>query len=364
MVVSVRPLIGVLALTLVTGCNRQPAVAASQTQGAAPAGPAGGQAPAAAQPGGAAPASPAPAQEKPKPVPAVLPQVLATIDGQPVGRSELESAVKDAEARAGRAVPAEERDAVYRGLLDRVILYKLLASEAKVRGVTVSPQEVTERVDAIKQQVGGDAELQKELTKRKLTVAQFTEDQRREILNAKTIEAEVAPKLAVSPQELETFYQQNPDSFKEPEQVRASHILISVAQDATAEAKQAAKTEAEAVLAKAKAGDDFAALAKQHSKDPGSAAVGGDLNFFPKEQMVPEFSNAAWALKPGEISGLVQSQFGYHIIKLTDRRAGRAIPLAEVKDRLEGFLKQRKQQELIQQYLQTLKSKYRVEVLI
>jgi peptidyl-prolyl cis-trans isomerase C len=368
--VFVRPLIGVLTLAVAAGCNRQPAAAASQTQGAAPASaaaakPAAGQA-AAGQPAGAQAAAPgAPAEpEKPKPVPAVLPQVCATIDGQPVGRSELESAVKEAEARAGRAVPAEERDAVYRGLLDRVILYKLLASEAKVRGIAVTPEELTERVTAIKKQVGGDAEFQKELVKRKLTVAQFTEDQRREILNAKTIEAEVAPKLAVTPQELDTYYQQNPESFKEPEQVRASHILISVAQDATAEAKQAARAEADGLLKRAKGGEDFAALAKAHSKDPGSAAVGGDLNFFPKEQMVPEFSNAAWALKPGEISDVVQSQFGYHIIKLTDRRAGRTVPLADVRDRLEGFLKQRKQQELIQQYLLGLKTKYRVEVLL
>jgi peptidyl-prolyl cis-trans isomerase C len=373
--VSVRPLIGVLVLAIAAGCNRQPAAAASQTPGAAPASapaskPAAGQ-PAAgqaapgqtpAQPAGAPGAPPQP--EKAKPVPAVLPQVLATIDGQPVGRTELETVIKEAEARAGRTVPTEERDAVYRSLLDRVILYKLLASEAKLRGIAVTPQELTERVAAIKQQVGGDAEFQKELTKRKLTVAQFTEDQRREILNAKTIEAEVAPKVAVTPQELDAYYQQNPDRFKEPETVRASHILISVAQDAAPAAKQAAKTEADGLLKRAKGGEDFAALAKAHSKDPGSAAVGGDLNFFPKEQMVPEFSNAAWALKTGEISEVVQSQFGYHIIKLTDRRVGRTVPLAEVKDRLEGFLKQRKQQELIQQYLLSLKSKYRVEVLL
>lgn len=363
----VRPLIGVLALAL-AGCNRQPAAAASQTQAASPASPAGakpaGQ-PAAGQ-GGAQPAgAPGAAQpEKPKPVPAVLPQVLATIDGQPVGRGELESEVKEAEARAGRSVPADERDAVYRGLLDRVILYKLLASEAKTRGITVTPEEVTERIGQIKSQFPNEAEFQKELTKRHTTMAELQEDQRRDILNAKTIEAEVAPKLAVTPQELDAFYQQNPDNFKEPEQVRASHILISVAQDATPEAKQAAKAEADGILKRVKAGEDFAALAKAHSKDPGSAQAGGDLNFFPKEQMVPEFSNAAWALKPGEISDVVQSQFGYHIIKLTDRRAGRTIPLAEVKDRLEEFLKRRKQQELVQQYLQGLKAKYRVEVLI
>ena len=366
----VRPFIGILALVLVGACNRQPA-AASQTAAATAATPGAAQPaaqPAAAQPAGAAqaPAAPGapPAPETPKPVPAVLPQVLAKIDGQPVGRDELESAVKDAEARAGRPVPPAERDAVYRGLLDRVILFRLLASEAKVRGVTVTPQEVTDRIAQIKQQFPSEAEFQKELAKRHTTLPQLQEEQRRDLVNAKTIEAEVAPRLVVSPQELDTFYKGNPDQFKEPETVRASHILFGVAKDAAPAAKQTARTEAEGVLKRVKAGEDFAALAKQYSKDPGSAAVGGDLNFFPKGQMVPAFDAAVFALKPGEISNLVETEFGFHIIKLTDRRDGRTVPLDEVKDRLEGFLKQRKQQELVQQYLSTLKAKYRVEVLL
>jgi peptidyl-prolyl cis-trans isomerase C len=320
-----------------------------------------------AQPAGAAqPGAPGaqPGPETTKPVPAVLPQVLAKIDGLPVGREELENAVKDAEARAGKTVPPAERDTVYRGLLDRVILFKLLANEAKVRGITVTPQEITDRIAQIKQQFPTEAEFQKELTKRHTTLAQLQEDQRRDLVNAKTIEAEVAPRLVVSEQELDAFYKANPDQFKEQESVRASHILFGVAKDAPPEAKQAARTEAEGVLKRVKAGEDFAALAKQYSKDPGSAAVGGDLNFFPRGQMVPAFDAAAFALKPGEISSLVETEFGFHIIKLTERRAGRTVPLAEVKERLEGFLKQRKQQELVQQYLLSLKAKYRVEVLI
>jgi peptidyl-prolyl cis-trans isomerase C len=369
--VYVRPFIGILALVLVGACNRQPAAASQATAApatapaTAPAAqPAAGQpAPAGQTPAAGAPGAPA-APEKPKPVPAVLPQVLAKIDGQPVGRDELESAVKDAEARAGRAVPPAERDAIYRGLLDRVILFRLLSAEAKVRGVVVTPQEVTERIAEIKKQFPSEADFQKELTRRHTTMAQLEDDQRRDILNAKTIQAEVAPRLTVTDEEMDTFYKANPDQFKEQEAVRASHILFGVAKDAAPAAKQAARTEAEGVLKRAKAGEDFAALAKQYSKDPGSAAVGGDLNYFPKGQMVPAFDAAAFALKPGEISNLVETEFGFHIIKMTDRRAGRVVPLAEVKDQLSNYLKQRKQQTLVEQYLLSLKSKYRVEVLI
>jgi peptidyl-prolyl cis-trans isomerase C len=228
----------------------------------------------------------------------------------------------------------------------------------------VTPEEVTERIAKIKQQFPSEAEFQKELVKRHTTMAQLQEEQRRDLINAKTIESEVAPQLTVTDQDLDTFYKANPDQFKEPETVRASHILFGVAKDAAPAAKAATKTEAEGVLKRVKGGEDFAALAKQYSKDPGSAAVGGDLNYFPKGQMVPAFDAAAFALKQGEISELVETEFGYHIIKMTDRRSGRIVPLAEVKDRLSEFLKQRKQQELVQQYLLGLKTKYRVEVLI
>lgn len=368
-----RPLIGILALAFAGACNRQPAAAASQTTSAAPAGkpatapaqpaagqPAGQPAPAGSPAAAGAPAAPPAA----KPVPAVLPQVLAKVDGQPVSRAELEEAIKQAEANAGRSVPADRRDEIYRGLLDQVILFKLLAKEATVRGITVTPQEVTERMAEIKKNFPTEAEFQKKLTETHLTLAQLEAQQRRDILNAKTIEAEVEPKSTVSPADLEAYYKQNPQQFKEPEQVRASHILFSVPKDATPAAKQATRTEAEGVLKRAKGGEDFAALAKQYSKDPGSAAVGGDLNYFPKEQMVPQFSAAAFAMKPGQISDLIETEFGLHIIKVTDRRAERTVPLADVSDRLGAFLKQKRQQELMQQYLMSLKEKYRVEILI
>lgn len=370
-----RPLIGILALAFAGACNRQPAAAASQNQSAAPAAqpaaapaqPAPGQPAAAgspATPGGpATPGAPA-APPAAKPVPAVLPQVLAKIDGQPVSRAELEEAIKQAEANAGRSVPADRRDEIYRGLLDQVILFKLLEKEAKVRGITVTPQEVSERMAEIKKNFPNDAEFQKKLAETHMTLAQLEAQQRRDILNAKTIEAEVEPKSVITPQDLDAYYKQNPQQFKEPEQVRASHILFSVAKDAPAATKQATRTEAEGVLKRAKAGEDFAALAKQYSKDPGSAGVGGDLNFFPKEQMVPPFSAAAFALKEGEISGLVESEFGFHIIKATGRKPERTVPLQEVSDRLGAFLKQRRQQELMQQYLTSLKAKYQVEILI
>ena len=128
--------------------------------------------------------------------------------------------------------------------------------------------------------------------------------------------------------------------------MRASHILIGVPQGADAVTKDAARKRAEGVLKQVKAGKDFAALAKEHSQDPGSAVQGGDLGFFPRGQMVGPFDEAAFTLAPGAISDLVETQFGFHIIRVVEKQAARTVPLEEVKPKLDEFLlNQNKQRE-------------------
>ena len=146
----------------------------------------------------------------------------------------------------------------------------------------------------------------------------------------------------------------------QPEAMRASHILLKAD---TPEAKAAAKTKAGDLLTQIKGGADFAALAKQHSND-GSAPNGGDLGFFPRGQMVKPFEEAAFALKAGEISPIVETEFGYHIIKGAEHRDARTVPLAEVSDRIAQALRQQKQQALAQEYVQSLKTKGKVEILM
>ena len=144
----------------------------------------------------------------------------------------------------------------------------------------------------------------------------------------------------VTPAEVETRYRDNLAQFTTPEQVRASHILFKTGEGKD-EAKQ--KAAADAMLVRVKAGEDFAALAKQYSED-GSAPMGGDLNFFAREGMVKPFSDAAFVMQPGQISDLVKSEFGFHIIKTTERRAAGTQPLADVRAQLEDQMKFEKAQ--------------------
>lgn len=351
-----------IVVSLLAGCNRAPA-AQSQTTAAAPgAKPASATTPATPGAAGATPGQPTP-EPPAKPVPATLPEVVARVNGEACSRTELERAIRNVEQRAGRQVPPEQRDQVFRGVLNELLSFKLVQAEGRARGITVTEQEIDGRIAEIRKQVPTEEAFQQALKTRQMTVADLRNETRLEILVNKTMEAEVAPKVIVSQADLDAYYKANPDQFKQPEQLRASHILFPVDSSATEAFKKTTRDQAEAVLKRAKAGEDFATLAKQFSKD-GSAAQGGDLNFFPRGQMVPAFDQAAFALKPGEISGLVETQFGFHIIKATEYKAERAVPLTEVSERLSGFLRQRKQQELVQQFVESLKTKYKVEVLI
>lgn len=146
-------------------------------------------------------------------------------------------------------------------------------------------------------------------------------------------------KMTVTPAEVQARYTQNQSMFSTPEQVRASHILFKTEGKDEATVRKAA----EDVLAKVGAGGDFAALAKQYSEDS-SAANGGDLDFFAREAMVKEFSDAAFGMDPGEVSGLVKSQFGFHIIKTTDRRPAQTQTFDQVRTQLEDQIKFEKAQ--------------------
>lgn len=308
----------------------------------------------------AAPAAEAP----PKPVPAELPAVLAKVNGEDIKKTDFDMALESIQQRAGQPVPDDQRDRIYRGLLDELIGMKLLQQEAAARKIEVTEAELTQNIDTLKQHMGGDAGFTQALAAQKLSLEAFKEQTRKEIRVGKMLEAEVGSKVSVEAKELQDFYDKNPDQFKEPERLKASHILITVAEGADAKTKDAARAKAAGVLKQVRGGGDFAALAKKHSQDPGNAANGGEIGYFTRGQMVPPFEKAVWALQPGEISDVVETQFGFHVIKLAERLPERTVTLDEVKPQLEQFLTDRQRQEKTTAFVNALKSKGKVEILI
>jgi peptidyl-prolyl cis-trans isomerase C len=308
------------------------------------------------------PAAAQQAPEPPKPMPAQLPDVLARVNGEDVKKADFDLLVRNMEAGNGQ-IPQDRRDEILRGALDRLITYTLLQQEARARKVTVTDAEVDSRVKAMQGQFPDEATFKKALAERSMTVDRLRADTRNELVIGKMMEAEVESAAAATDADAQDFYQKNPDKFQQPESVRASHILILVDEKADEAAKKKARAQIDAVHKRAKSGEDFAELAKAHSQD-GSAAQGGDLDFFARGRMVPEFEKVAFALKPGEISDVVTTQYGFHVIKVTERKPPSTVPLADVNDRVKDFLTTQKKQHRADQFITGLKQKSRIEVLV
>lgn len=314
----------------------------------------------------AVPGQPADPTQPPaaKPLPAQLPDVVARVNGEPIERWELETAVKGVEGRAGQPIPPDRRDAAYRDILNQIIDYHLIAQESRARKLDVSDADLTARMAQVRQQFPTEDAYKKALAAQGLTVDELTKQTKVSLQVQKVVEAEVTSKVAVNDAEVNTFYQQNLDKFKQGETVHASHILIGVPQNATPAQKAAAKATAEKVLKELKAGGDFAKLAKENSQDPGSAPNGGDLGFFPKGQMDPAFEKAAFGLKPGATSGVVETQFGYHIIKVLERKPPHTATIAEVGPRIKDYLTQQQREQKLDAFVKEARSKAKIDILV
>jgi peptidyl-prolyl cis-trans isomerase C len=357
--VKTRLAIVLIAVALVAACKKTPSEPPAQAGAPAPASAAPAAGPSAAAPGATPTAAPAV-----KPVPAQLPEIMARVNGLPIDRAEFERAVKSLEGQAGGPVPPERRDVIYRQLVDQLIGMKLLAQESVARKIVVPDTEVEGRLTEVKKPFPNEQAFTAALAERQLTLDKLKAEIRQQLQAMKLVDAEIRPTVAVTDADVTDFYVKNPEKFQEPEAVRVSHILIRTP-DATDEAqKKKAKAEATTVLAELKKGGDFAALAKQHSQDAGSAANGGDLGFVPRGNTVPVFEQAAFALKPGQTSGIVESPFGYHIIKVFAHRDARTVPLQEVKPQVKEFLTQQQMQQKTEAFINKLKAKGKVEILL
>jgi peptidyl-prolyl cis-trans isomerase C len=334
-----------IPILVVAGCKKDAAPAAGTAEPAAD-----------AQTGAAA--------EPVKALPETLPDVLAKVNGEAVTRKELEDYVRNLEGQAGSPIPADQRDRIYRGVLDQLVGYKLLVQEAKARKVVVADADVDARIAEVKKQFPSEDLFMQTLIDRKMTIDQLKGDARRDLSIARLIEGEISPRVAVKPAQVEDFYKNNPEKFHQPESVRASHILIATAENADAAAKAQARAKAEQILKDLKAGKDFATLARQHSQDPGSAVNGGDLGVFPQGQMVGPFNDAAFSLKPGATSDLVETQFGYHIIRVAEKKPARTVPLEEMRPQIEEFLKHQNRETETESFVKALRAKGKVEILV
>jgi peptidyl-prolyl cis-trans isomerase C len=313
-------------------------------------------------------AAPAASTNKPSSVVAATGgEIVARVNGAVITRKDLDAAVQDFSnqmARQGRRVPPGQTAALQQSVLDQLIGRQLVLQQGSKQIPADIEKKVQDQVDQTKARMGGDEEFKKTLAGSGITVEQYTRQVRDNILVRETIQALVDKQVKISPDEAKAFYDGNPDQFKQPEMVRASHILIRCSPDATEEVKKQKRAQIDAALALVKGGEKFADVAKKVSEDPGSAENGGDVGYFPRGRMVPEFDTVAFSLKTNEISGVITTQFGYHILEVTGRKPAQIMPFDQVKDQLIDYLKQRKGGDVTRTYVADLRKSAKVEVLL
>ena len=284
---------------------------------------------------------------------------VAVVDGTSITRSSLDGLL----ARAKKSYAAQKRafpkagTSDYQSLQTQAVAYLVqreeYAREADKLGIDVTDQQIAKKVEEVKKQYfsGSQAKFEKGLKDQGYTKATLEEDIRSQLLT-EGIYKKVTTDAKVTDADLKSYYEKNRSNYTVPESRSVRHILVKT------------KADADRIRTQLVNGGDFAALAKANSEDPGSAIQGGDLGYFSPGQMVPQFNDVAFKLAPGAVSDLVETQFGFHIIKVVDKQAGRTVTLDEVKPQLTQFLESQNRQRESAAFIEALRTKGKIEILI
>jgi peptidyl-prolyl cis-trans isomerase C len=281
---------------------------------------------------------------------------IALVNGVGILRSDYELAIeRTQEAYLYQGTPISEADLplLQQELLNQLISEELLYQEALGQGIQSDPQAAALQYEQMRAQFATDEAWQNALDSNNTDEDELRFQIDRNLVIQQLITDALADMTPVTDEEILAFYNENSFYFQTGEQVAASHILIST-EGLTAEEKPEALARAEAIRAELLAGADFAALAQEKSEGP-SAPRGGDLGTFGRGQMVTAFEEAAFSLEPGSISEVVETQFGYHIILVTEKIEADVAPLEDVSASIEQHLTQEKQGLVLEQYVADLR---------
>ncbi len=302
------------------------------------------------------------------PAPRVVDRVAAVVNGDPVTLSELveRAGTEYQRAEEQRAGEARERARarVLKAAFDQIVAERLFAAEAKALQVEATESQVDAAVDDIKRRNKfTDQQLEMALQEQGLTREAFRVAVKRDLEAFQILNLKVKSRVKVSDEDLRNYYQTHAREFSGEEQVRIRHLFLAFPAGAGASEEATVRSEGERILARLAAGEDFAEIARQRSDGP-SKAEGGDLGFVKKGTLKAELDKAAFALATGEISGLVRTANGYHVLKAEDRRTGGAKPLEEVKEAIRDRLTAEQIETYRAQYVAELRKDAVIDVRI
>jgi len=282
----------------------------------------------------------------------------AKVNGVGIKNTKLDAAVDnfiENQKLMGMEVKEEDRTGLRKDILEKMLVTtELLYQESKKARLGSFKEEVEQQFEKIKGGFASKEEFEKVLKDRGITKKDLREDITRGVYIDRFLEKNIYSNIIISEAEKKQEYEKSQDKFKVPEQVKASHILIRIKQDAGDKDKSDAEKKIKDLRGKAMAGEDFAELARENSED-GSAPSGGDIGFFKKGDTVKSFEDAAFSLKKGEISDIVETQFGYHVIKVLDKTPARKLTYSEIEKEIGRFLLSQRKAEKLEKFVEGLR---------
>lgn len=289
---------------------------------------------------------------------------VAVVDGSVITHEDFDremSRVKQGLLNMGKPLIDSQLSELEKEVLEQLINRELLYQESQRKGIRIREAEVDEELKALKKGFPSDAEFKSVLKEANLSEVEVKSQIERGLAIDEFITGHFVVKVTISDDEVRAYYESHPESFEQPEQVRASHILIRIDPQEDRSKRSSARKKIEEIRQKLRKGEDFAAIAREFSQCP-SSAKGGDLGYFRRGQMTKPFEDAAFALRPGEVSDLVETKFGYHLIKVFEKKPETAMAFEDIKEGLGRYLTQEKIQKEVSLYVQKLKKNAKVEV--
>ena len=291
----------------------------------------------------------------------------AVVNGERIPMSALDSKIQTVlrwNPELGSEDSIEELRKMRKDILNDMINEELVIQEGRKAGFKPQDIEISTELAKIKQRFPSDELFQQALKQQKLTEKKLHDIIERGLIGKKVLNIKVDPTAKpTTDEDIAAFYEENKKQFVKPEEVKASHILIKVEPTAEEQEKANAKSELQAVLDKAKAGADFAELAKEHSQGP-SGPGGGDLGHFGRGSMVKPFEDAVFSLEKGQISDIVETRFGYHIIMVVDKKPETIMKLEDVSEDIRKNLHAKAVEIALRKWLEPVKKKATIKMMI
>jgi parvulin-like peptidyl-prolyl isomerase len=293
-------------------------------------------------------------------------KLVAKVNEAEINASEVEKALQVALAQNPQIktlINSEEQAEAFRKtLLDQLISTELLYQEGKKLSISGLKELVDEEESKLKARFPNEGDFEALLKEQDLTEGVLREKIEKGIRIQKLIDERIKKDIAVPEAEVKSFYEENRSEFVEKESVKASHILIRVTEDSSESEDKDAQKRIKKLLKRSRGGEDFATLARENSEDPSVSQNDGDLGYFTREQMVPEFSEAAFNLKAGDISDVVKTSYGYHIIKCEEKKPERDLSFDEVREDITKYRENMIFQKRLGEFISSLRKSAHVEV--